>query len=115
MHSINYQETQRTNTMAAKRNYREEEARQGPERKRARAARNRARYKVFKKLKEKHGATKAKQMMEGKDVDHVKDIASGGSNSESNLRLRDASDNRADKSMFKGKRTTRPEAKKKKK
>lgn len=72
------------------------------------AARARARYAVLKELTAKHGAAKAKRMMEGKDVDHKKDIASGGSNTKSNLRLRDKSKNRADKSMFKGKRTTRP-------
>lgn len=72
------------------------------------AARARARYAVLKKLTAKHGAAKAKRMMEGKDVDHVRSIATGGGNSTSNLRLRSVSANRGDKRMFKGKRTTRP-------
>jgi len=94
--------------MAAKRNYKREEALQGEDRKAKRRARNRARYAMLKKLTEKHGAVKAKKMMEGKDVDHVRALATGGSNSTSNLRLRDAEENRSDKKMFKGKRTTRP-------
>lgn len=72
------------------------------------AARARARYAVLKRLTAKYGAEKAKRMMEGKDVDHVKDIASGGGNSTKNLRLRSVRANRGDKSMFKGRRTTRP-------
>jgi 5-methylcytosine-specific restriction endonuclease McrA len=59
-------------------------------------------------LTKKHGATKAKQMMAGKDVDHKKELSKGGSNARSNLRLADAKTNRKDKSMFRGKRTTRP-------
>ena len=72
------------------------------------AARARARYAMLKKLTAKHGAEKAKRMMEGKDTDHIKPISQGGSNDVSNLRLRDRSENRSDKKMFKGKRTTRP-------
>jgi 5-methylcytosine-specific restriction endonuclease McrA len=94
--------------MATKRDYKREERLQGEDRKAARRARNRARYAVLKKLTAKYGATKAKQMMEGKDVDHKKPLSQGGSNSISNLRLRDDNDNRKDKKMFTGKRTTRP-------
>lgn len=98
--------------MPTKRNYKREEALQGPKRKKARAARNRARYAVLKKLTEKYGATKAKQMMEGKDVDHIKPLSQGGSNDTSNLRLKDDNANRRDKRMFKGRRTTRPDRRK---
>lgn len=47
----------------------------------------------------KHG-----QIPAGVDLDHKKPIIKGGSNSPGNLRLRNASANRADKSMMKGKR-----------
>jgi hypothetical protein len=67
---------------------------------------------MMKLLTAKYGATRALQMMRGKDVDHVKSIAQGGSDSISNLRLRDSSANQSDKRMFKGRRTTRPEARK---
>ena len=56
----------------------------------------------------KYGATKAKSLLAGKDVDHKRPLSVGGSNSRSNLRLRDPKPNRSDKSMFRGKRTTRP-------
>lgn len=73
------------------------------------AARARARYAMLKKLTAKYGAAKAKRMMEGKDVDHIKPISQGGDgDSLKNVRLRDKSENRADKRMFRGKRTTRP-------
>ena len=39
-----------------------------------------------------------KAALAGKDVDHVKALVSGGSNTEGNLRLRDVHANRADKS-----------------
>ena len=93
---------------AKPRNYSREASLESPQRKEARRKRQRARYAVMKKLTEKHGATKAKSMMAGKDVDHKKQLIHGGSNAHSNLRLRDPSENRSDKSMFKGKRTTRP-------
>lgn len=38
------------------------------------------------------------QIPAGKDLDHKKEIIRGGSNSPGNLRIRDASANRADKS-----------------
>jgi hypothetical protein len=92
-----------------KRNYRREERMQGLEkRKRERAARNRARYAYLKKLTAKYGATRAREMMEGKDVDHIKSLAEGGSNKPSNLALRSAHQNRGDKDIFEGRRTTRP-------
>jgi len=69
---------------------------------------NRARYAYLKKLTKKYGAVRAHEMMEGKDVDHIRAIAEGGGNSASNLRLRSAKANRADKKVFEGKRTTRP-------
>jgi hypothetical protein len=73
------------------------------------AARARVRYAMLKKLTAKYGAEEAKRMMEGKDVDHIKPISQGGDgDSLKNVRLLDRSANRADKKMFKGKRTTRP-------
>jgi hypothetical protein len=47
-------------------------------------------------MKKKLGAAAIK----GKDIDHVKPLASGGSASDSNLRVRSISSNRGDKSMF---------------
>ena len=38
-----------------------------------------------------------KAALQGKDVDHVKALVSGGANTEGNLRLRDVHSNRADK------------------
>lgn len=46
-------------------------------------------------MKKKLGA----KALEGKDVDHIKSIKGGGSNHPSNLRLRDPSDNRGDKTF----------------
>lgn len=92
----------------AERDYKKEYQNESPARKRARAARNRARLKVYKKLKEKYGAAKAKKMMSSVDVDHIKPIVSGGDNALSNLRLRDPSENRADKSFLR-KRKRNPE------
>ena len=59
-------------------------------------------------------ATRLKSLLfygkdKGKDVDHKKPLALGGSSSKSNLRLRSQHANRSDKStIFKGKKTTRP-------
>jgi hypothetical protein len=39
-----------------------------------------------------------KKALKGKDVDHKKALSSGGSGARSNLRIRSASSNRADKS-----------------
>jgi len=39
-----------------------------------------------------------KAALKGKDIDHKKSLASGGSGNRSNLRIRSASANRADKS-----------------
>ena len=56
-------------------------------------ARNRARYHAIKKYGE--------AMLRGKDIDHIKPLAAGGSADLSNTRIRDASENRGDKSVFK--------------
>jgi len=56
-------------------------------------ARNRARYWAVKKYGE--------EMLRGKDIDHKKPLAAGGSADLSNTRIRDASENRGDKSVFK--------------
>ena len=100
--------------MAAKRDYKHEASKESPKRKADRRKRMKARYDMMKRLTAKHGAAKAAAMMKGKDVDHVKPLSQGGSNSASNLRLRNPKENQSDKRMFKGKRTTRPEARKKK-
>jgi hypothetical protein len=60
-----------------------------PEELKKRAARGRARYWMV-----KHYGRKA---LEGKEVDHIKALAAGGSNDPSNYRLRDPSANRGDK------------------
>jgi hypothetical protein len=90
------------------RNYKREEMLQGPRRKEARRKRQRARYAVMRLLTHKYGATKAGEMMQGKDVDHIKPLAVGGSNKITNFRLRSEHSNRADKKIFAGSRTTRP-------
>lgn len=99
--------------MSSKRRYDLEYQREGPARKQARAARNRARRAMYNKLKDQHGAAKAQEMLNGAHVDHIKHLSEGGTNAPSNLRLRDKKKNISDKSMFKGKRTTRPEVRKK--
>ncbi len=91
------------------RDYTNERLNESPERKRNRALRNKARRDLLRQLTEKHGAAVAKRMMEGKDVDHKKPLAQGGSARLSNLRLRDPKENQSDKgTIFKGKKTTRP-------
>jgi len=91
------------------RNYKREQEGESKERKAGRAARNRARRKMFNHLAAKHGKAVAERMMEGRHVDHKKPYALGGGNSLSNLRLRDAKENISDKGkIFDGKRTTRP-------
>jgi len=63
-----------------------------PKEKAKRAARGRARYWMIKKLGE--------EALRGKEVDHIKALAGGGSpTAMSNLRLRDPSANRADKTF----------------
>jgi hypothetical protein len=42
--------------------------------------------------------------LRGKEVDHIRPLASGGSGSMSNLRVRSVAANRGDKSMFKKKK-----------
>jgi len=54
--------------------------------------RNRAHYHMVKK----YGAA----MLKGKDIDHIKPVAAGGTDAPSNLRLRSAHENRGDKSVF---------------
>lgn len=61
-----------------------------PEQVRKRVLRNKARREMLKI----HG----KKALKGKDVDHKKALSSGGSGARSNLRIRSASSNRADKS-----------------
>lgn len=91
------------------RDYKREAATESPKRKKQRAERNRARRAMLRQLTDKHGAAVAKRMMEGKDVDHKKPLAQGGTSKMSNLRLRSQKANRSDKgTIFKGKRTTRP-------
>ena len=54
--------------------------------------RMRARYWAVKRLGEK--------ALQGKDLDHIKPLAAGGSNSPSNWRIRSIHANRGDKSPF---------------
>jgi hypothetical protein len=56
-------------------------------------ARMYARYHMVKKYGE--------AVLKGKDIDHEKPLAAGGGNDPSNWRIRDAHDNRADKTVFK--------------
>lgn len=93
--------------MASKRDYKSEYKSESPARKKARAARNRARLKVYKSLKEKHGAARAKELISGKDVDHVNPLVNKVTEEKqklSNLRLRDPSSNSGDKSFLKKKK-----------
>lgn len=66
-----------------------------PQQMKNRAARNKARAEVVKKL----GAAAVR----GKDVDHKRPLALGGSNSARNLRVRSIAANRGDKSMMRRK------------
>ena len=92
-----------------KRNYTTERLNESPQRKRARAERNKARAIVRHQLTAKYGAERADQMLHNKDVDHVKPISLGGKTEPSNLRIRSQHANRSDKStIFDGKKTTRP-------
>jgi len=97
---------------AKKRDYDREVSLRPASYKKEQAARARARYHFKKKLAAKHGAAKAQRMMEGKDLGHIKSIASGGDgDSIKNVKLQNRNENRSDKSMFRGKRTTRPRGK----
>lgn len=93
--------------MSKPRDYRREAATESPQRRRDRAERNRARRAMEKQLTDKYGRAVAERMLRGKDVDHRVPLGVGGSNNPSNLRLRDAHANRADKRGLGG-RTTRP-------
>lgn len=95
--------------MPKPRDYKREALLESPERKRFRRERNKARRRLLRQLTEKHGKEIAEKMLEGKDVDHKTPLSQGGSNKTSNLRIRNASKNRADKgTIFAGKKTTRP-------
>ncbi|MCP5006598.1 MAG: HNH endonuclease [Planctomycetes bacterium] len=59
-----------------------------PEQKKNRAKRNKARAEAAKEGRVKKG--------DGKDVDHIKKLANGGSNTKANTRVRSASANRGD-------------------
>lgn len=62
-----------------------------------RVKQNAARSLFMKKLKEKHGEAKAKQMMKGKDVDHIKPLNKWWTNKMGNLRLISVYKNRSRK------------------
>jgi hypothetical protein len=62
-----------------------------------RSQRNKARRVMLKSLTEKYGKSRAKEMMDGMDVDHKRTIKDGGSNNVGNLRLQKPSVNRARK------------------
>ena len=95
--------------MPKPRDYTRERLNESPQRREARNERHKARRIVLKQLTVRYGESKAKAMIKGKDVDHKKPIALGGKTVSSNLRIRNPSANRSDKStIFKGKKTTRP-------
>ena len=84
--------------MPTKRNYAYDiKYESSPQQIKNREARNKARAEVTKKL----GAAAVR----GKDVDHKRPLALGGSNSASNLRVRSIAANRGDKSMMKGRKS----------
>lgn len=82
--------------MATKRNYAQEYANyDGTEMvKKKRAARNKAR-----RMLEREGLV---HKGDGKDVDHKKPLSKGGTTTRSNLRVKDANDNRSYKRTSKG-------------
>lgn len=82
--------------MPTKRNYAyDKKYESSPKQIKNREARNLARAHMEKKL----GAS----AIRGKDIDHRKPLASGGSNKASNLRVRSVAANRGDKSMMRRK------------
>lgn len=83
--------------MPTRRNYAKEyrEYHAKPEQIKNRAARNKARSEMTKKV----GAS----ALRGKDVDHKVPLSRGGSTRTSNLRVRSVSANRGDKSMMRKK------------
>ena len=82
--------------MATKRNYAyDTKYESSPQQIKNREARNKARAEVVKKL----GAAAVR----GKDVDHKRPLALGGTNAKSNLRVRSIAANRGDKSMMRRK------------
>lgn len=75
-----------------------------------RSEQNKARRAKLASLTKKYGAAKAKAMMKGKDVAHVKPLRKGGTNSPSNLKLQSKSKNRGragEGNRRKGKRAMR--------
>lgn len=62
---------------------------------RQRSLRNKARRQKLKELTARFGESRAKAMMKGKDVDHIKSIKSGGGNGSKNLRLVSRKKNRS--------------------
>lgn len=91
------------------RDYKREKQTESKERMQHRSNRNKGRRIMLAHLTKKHGAEKARAMMQGKDVDHVKPLAQGGGITIGNLRLRKPLANQSDKgTIFKGKKTTRP-------
>lgn len=79
------------------RNYTRERLRESRRDKEKRSLRNKARRLMKKYLTKKFGAAKAAVMMKGKHVDHKTPLHNGGTNTVSNLRLRNPSENSADK------------------
>lgn len=62
-----------------------------------RSARNKARRLMLDKMSDKYGEKRAKQMLKGKDVDHIKTIKDGGKTTKGNIRLLTPSKNRSRK------------------
>jgi 5-methylcytosine-specific restriction endonuclease McrA len=59
-----------------------------------RAERNLARAEIKKHLTDKYGAKKAKAMLDGKDVDHIKPLKDGGKTTKKNIRILSVKKNR---------------------
>lgn len=59
-----------------------------------RSEQNKARRAKLASLTKKHGAAKAKAMLKGKDVAHIKPLSKGGTNAPSNLKVQSPSKNR---------------------
>ena len=87
-------------TDPSKRDWVRERLLESPQRRKDRAARNKARLAAIKSGKVKKGDS-------SKDIDHKKALRSGGSTSLSNTRVRSASSNRADNGGKGGRPTKR--------
>jgi len=83
------------------RDYTRERLLESPERRKKRAARNKARRMLMREGKVSKG--------DGKDVDHKKPLRAGGTSSKGNLRVRSSTANRADNGG-KGGRPTKPKS-----